>query len=147
MTRDFFTAVKERRTNYNISKNVKVSDEKIEAIINDAVKYTPSAFNSQSSRVILLLGAHHDRLWSMTMEALRKIVPADKFKPTEDKINSFAAGYGTILYFEDQSVVKSLQQQFSTYKDNFPKWSQQTSGMLQLVIWTALHAEGLGASL
>ena len=31
--------------------------------------------------------------------------------------------------------------------DNFPTWSNQASGMHQLVVWTALEAEGLGASL
>ena len=33
------------------------------------------------------------------------------------------------------------------YKDNFPVWSQQSNGMLQYVIWTALESEGFGASL
>jgi predicted oxidoreductase (fatty acid repression mutant protein) len=81
------------------------------------------------------------------MEALRRVVPADKFKPTEDKINSFKSGYGTVLFFEDSSIVESLQQQFPLYKDNFPIWSQQSSGMHQYVIWTALQIEGFGASL
>jgi predicted oxidoreductase (fatty acid repression mutant protein) len=81
------------------------------------------------------------------MEALRKVVPADKFSPTEEKINSFKSGYGTVLYFEDSSIIESLQQQFALYKDNFPVWSQQSNGMLQLVIWTALQEEGFGASL
>jgi predicted oxidoreductase (fatty acid repression mutant protein) len=51
------------------------------------------------------------------------------------------------LYFEDSSIIESLQQQFALYKDNFPVWSQQSNGMLQLVIWTALQEEGFGASL
>lgn len=59
----------------------------------------------------------------------------------------FRSGYGTILFFEDDAVIKSLQEQFELYKDNFPIWSQQSSGMLQFAIWTALELEGLGASL
>ena len=51
------------------------------------------------------------------------------------------------MFYEDQSVIESLQEQFALYKDNFPKWSQQSSGMHQLIVWTALEAEGLGASL
>jgi predicted oxidoreductase (fatty acid repression mutant protein) len=74
-------------------------------------------------------------------------VPAANFKPTEDKIKSFASAYGTVLYYEDQNVVKSLQEQFALYKDNFPVWSQQSSGMLQLVVWVAFQNEGYGASL
>lgn len=147
MTKDFYTAVKERRSIYGISKEVDVSDEKIQEVINEAVKYTPSAFNSQSARVVLLLGEYHDKLWDMTKEALRNIVSEDQFPTTEEKINSFRSGYGTALFFEDQRVVEQLQRDFASYKDNFPIWSQQSSGMLQYVVWTSLEAEGLGASL
>ncbi|HWO98242.1 MAG TPA: nitroreductase family protein [Bacillus sp. (in: firmicutes)] len=147
MTKDFYAAVKERRSIYGISKEVDISNEKIQEVINEAVKYTPSAFNSQSARVVLLLGEHHDKTWDITKEALRKIVSEDQFPTTEEKINSFRSGYGTVLFFEDQSVVEQLQRDFSSYKDNFPIWSQQSSGMLQYVVWTSLEAEGLGASL
>lgn len=147
MSKDFLTAVADRRTFYGISKETVVSDERIKEIIEQAVKHTPSAFNSQSARVVLLLGNHHDKLWDIAKEALRKIVPADQFSSTEDKINSFKSGYGTVLFFEDNSVIESLQQQFALYKDNFKVWSQQASGMHQFVIWTALESEGFGASL
>lgn len=147
MAKDFYAAVADRRSFYGISKEAEVSDEKIKEVINQAVKHTPSAFNSQSARVVLLLGSHHDKLWDITKEALRKIVPADQFSSTEEKINSFHSGYGTVLFFEDNSVIESLQAQFALYKDNFPVWSQQASGMHQFVIWTALEIEGFGASL
>ena len=147
MSKDFLTAIKERRSYYGISKESPISDARIQELIEHAVKYAPSAMNSQSARVVLLLGKQHDRLWQITMDALRKIVPSGQFASTEQKINSFAAGYGTVLFFEDQSVIESLQQQYELYKDNFPKWSQQSSAINQLIIWTALEAEGLGASL
>lgn len=147
MKKDFYVAVSERRTFYGISKESVTSDEVIRGIIEHAVKNTPSAFNSQSTRIVLLLEKHHDKLWDITKEALRKIVPADNFGATEEKINSFRNGYGTILFFEDISIVQSLQENFPLYKDNFPIWSQQTSGMHQYVIWTALEIEGFGASL
>lgn len=147
MTNDFYKAVSERRTFYGISKESPISDDKIKEVIEHAVKYTPSAFNSQSARVILLLDKQHDKLWDITKEALRMIVPADNFSSTEDKINSFHSGYGTVLFFEDNSVIESLQNKFVPYKDNFPIWSQQSSGMHQYVIWTSLEIEGFGASL
>ncbi|MGO5065038.1 nitroreductase family protein [Clostridium sp. LCP25S3_F8] len=147
MKKDFYEAIKERRTFYGISKEKVASDDRIKEIIEHAVKHTPSAFNSQSARIVLLLGDKHDKLWSITKESLRKIVPEDKFKSTEEKINSFANGYGTVLYFEDMNMVEDLQKQFSLYKDNFPIWSQQASGMHQFVIWTSLEIEGFGASL
>lgn len=147
MAKNFFEAVEGRRSYYGISKEAVVSDERIQEIIEHAVKHTPSAFNSQSARVVLLLGDHHTKLWDITKEALRKIVPADDFAETEAKIDSFNAGYGTVLFFEDQSVVEYLQNQFSTYKDNFPLWSLESSGMHQSNVWIGLELEGYGASL
>lgn len=147
MNKDFRSAVQDRRTIYGLNKNVNISDDKILDIVNHAVKYSPTAFNSQSGRVIVLFGNHHEKVWDITKEVLRKMIPEGKFAPTENKINSFRNAYGTILYFEDQSIVKGLQLQFPKYKDNFPVWSQQSSGMLQYVVWTELEAEGVGASL
>lgn len=147
MDKSFFSAVKDRRTFYGISKGFVVSDERIQQIVEEAVKYTPSAFNSQSARVVVLLGDQHDKLWTATNNELRKIVPAENFAPTEEKLNSFRSGYGSILFFEDSAVVENLQKQFPLYKDNFPIWSNQSSGMLQFVVWSALELEGFGVSL
>lgn len=148
MNESFFDAVRNRRTFYLISNEKIVSYERIIDIVNDAVKYTPSAFNSQTARIVLLMGEQHEKLWDVVKAELKKIVPAEKFKSTEDKVDgAFRSGYGTVLYFEDMSVVEGLQQQFPAYKENFPLWSNQSSGMLQFVIWTALELEGLGASL
>lgn len=147
MTKNFYQAIEERRSYYGISKEKVVSDKRIKEIIEHLVKHTPSAFNSQTARVVLLLNDHHTKLWDITKEALRKIVPEDKFASTEEKINSFDAGYGTILFFEDMDIVKGLQEKFPTYADNFPIWSKEASGMHQFNIWTALESEGFGASL
>ena len=77
----------------------------------------------------------------------KKIVSADKFAATAAKIDSFAAGYATILFFEDQAVVKNLEEKFPLYADNFSPWSLQSSGMLQYMVWVSLENEGAGASL
>jgi predicted oxidoreductase (fatty acid repression mutant protein) len=147
MTKNFYEAVESRRSHYGISKQQVVSDDKIKEIIEHAVKHTPSAFNSQTARVVLLLDKHHTKLWDITKEALRKVVPADNFAPTEEKIDSFNAGYGTVLFFEDQGIVEYLQKEFPLYKDNFPIWSKESSGMHQFNIWTSLQLQGYGASL
>ncbi|MBJ8028460.1 nitroreductase family protein [Bacillus cereus group sp. N21] len=147
MAKDFYSAIEDRRSIYAISKEQVVSDEKIQEVVNHAVKYTPSSFNSQSARVVVLLEEQHDKLWDITKETLRKIVPENNFAPTEEKMNAFKSGYGTVLYFEDRKVIEDLQEKFALYKDNFPTWSQQSSGMLQFVIWTALEIEGFGATL
>lgn len=40
-----------------------------------------------------------------------------------------------------------MQAKFALYADKFPTWATQSDGMLQYALWTALEAEGLGASL
>ncbi|QQZ09969.1 nitroreductase family protein [Heyndrickxia vini] len=144
---DFYAAIENRRSIYGISSEAVVSNERIQEVINHAVKHTPSSFNSQTARVVVLTGENHTKLWNITTETLRKIVPAENFGSTEDKMNAFGSGYGTVLFFEDNSVVEGLQKQFPLYAENFPIWSLQSSGMLQHVIWTSLELEGFGASL
>lgn len=147
MNKNFYEAMKERRSIYAIGKESPISDERIKEIVEDVVKHVPSAFNSQTTKTVILLGESHDKLWNITMETLRKVVPADNFASTEEKINSFKAGHGTVLFFEDFAIVEGLQKQFELYKDNFPVWATQTSGMMQFAVWTAFATEGLGASL
>lgn len=148
MERDFKQALEHRRSYYSIGNTSPIPNEKIEEIVRFAVRNIPSAFNSQSTRIVLFFGEHHTRLWQIVRETLRGIVPPKAFEATETKINhSFAAGYGTILFYEDTTVVHELQQQFPLYAPNFPVWSQHTSAMHQLAIWTMLEDAGLGASL
>lgn len=148
MKKSFDEAIKNRRSYYVLTDKSPVSDEEIEKIIDWAVMYVPSAFNSQSTRVVLLLGENHKKLWTIVKETLRKMVPSEAFKSTETKIDtSFAAGYGTVLFYEDQQAVRKLQDSFPLYKDRFPEWSVQTSAMHQLTIWTMLEDAGFGASL
>lgn len=147
MSSNFFEAVKGRRSVYAISKESTVSDAEIVEIVEQAVLHSPTSFNSQSSRAVVLLGEKHDKLWDITTETLRKIVPADQFEGTAQKLASFKAGYGSVLFFEDQAVVKNLQENFALYAENFPVWANQSSGILQFVVWTAFSEVGLGASL
>lgn len=145
---EFLKAIKERRSIYGLSKEAVISDERVEELVGEAVLHSPTAFNSQSSRVVILFGEQHDKLWNViAKEALRKVVPEANFAPTEEKLASFQSGRGTVLFFEDQDVVKGLQEQYALYADNFPIWSEQASGILQYVVWTALSDEGVGASL
>jgi hypothetical protein len=144
---NFLEVVENRRSFYGISKESILSKEEIKKIIEHAVKFAPTAFNSQSGRVVLLVEKEHDCFWEEAKIILEKIVGEENFEETKQKINAFQAGYGTVLFFEDQKVVESLQAQYSIYKDNFPVWSLQSSGMLQYIVWAALEEVGLGASL
>ena len=143
----FLGHIKQRRTIYAVGKSVALTPEQIESVIKEAVNHSPSAFNSQTSRIVTLFGESHLQFWNVVRETLRKIVPDAAFEGTNAKINSFAAGYGTVLFYEDQDVVKSLQEQFALYADNFPVWSEHSSAIAQFAVWTALSEQNIGASL
>lgn len=145
--KSFEEAVSVRRTNYTLSKEIQVAPELIIEKIKKMVQEAPSAFNMQSTRVVVALGENHDAIWQITKDILKKIVPAENFAPTEEKLNGFAAAYGTVLFFDETETVEAMQKQFAAYADNFPIWAQQANGMAQFAVWTALTDLGLGANL
>lgn len=145
--KSFVEAVKNRRSIYALGNNLPVLETEVMAVIERMVKEVPSPFNMQSARVVVTMKDHHENIWQITESALRKIVPEDKFEPTKQKIDSFAAGYGTILFFEESDTVYEMQKKFPTYAENFPIWAAQANGMLQFAIWTALEDLGLGVNI
>lgn len=147
MNSQVISLYKKRRSQYALGKQLPISQDDTTQLIKQAMREAPSAFNAQSSRALILFGDHSQKFWELTKEELRKIVPADGFAATEAKLNSFAAGAGTVLYFVDTDVVKGLQEQFALYADNFPVWAEQSNGMAQFAVWTALADAGVGASL
>ena len=68
MERSFSEALKHRRTYYSITNQSPISDQEIECIVSTVVRHVPSAFNSQSTRVVLLLGESHKKLWKIVKE-------------------------------------------------------------------------------
>lgn len=138
---------KKRRTQYALGKNVELSQQEIENLVREAVREAPSAFNSQSSRVVILFNEEHQKLWDLVKDTLRPLVTADQLPTTEAKIDSFAAGAGTVLFFEDENVISDLQEQFALYADKFPVFSQNSAGIAQFAVWTVLADNDIGASL
>lgn len=138
----------ERRSIYALGNQLPVSNDKVVKLIEHAILHTPSSFNSQSTRIIVLFGDEHQKLWQITEDTLRDIVNNDEqFASTKQKMDSFKAGVGTILFFEDHNVVRGLQENAPLYADKFPIWAQHTSAMHQYAVWTALASIEVGASL
>jgi predicted oxidoreductase (fatty acid repression mutant protein) len=147
----FLEALANRRSIYALGKEMDV--KQATATIKEAVKLSPSAFNSQTSRVLILAGAEHDKLWQeivakdLKAEMDRQGVPEAAWTSTQAKLTSFAAAGMTALFFEDTDVVKGLQEKFPLYADNFPVWSEQSTGIASVNAWVALSELGLGANL
>ncbi len=148
MSNQFLDLIEKRRTIYAIGKNVTQTTAELTDLIQAAIKQSPSSFNSQSSRAVILFGAQHEKFWGFVKGTLKTYTKdADSAAKTYAKIDSFAAGVGTVLFFEDQDVIAGLQANFPSYADNFPIWSEHSTAIAQFATWTALHTAGLGASL
>lgn len=136
-----------RRSIYALGSDLPVAPQAIVNIAERVLLHTPSAFNSQSSRLVVLFGEQHQQLWDITEAKLRKAVGDGDFTSSKQKIDGFSAAAGTVLFYEDKEVVKSLQDKFALYADKFPIWAQQTSAMHQYAMWTELRTLEVGASL
>lgn len=137
----------ERRSIYALGNELAVAPQAIVNMAERILLHTPSAFNSQSSRLVVLFGEQHQQLWDITELKLREEVADGDFSSSKQKMDSFRAAAGTVLFYEDTDVVKSMQEQFQLYTDRFPVWAQQTSAMHQYALWTELSTLEVGASL
>ena len=143
----FIDQLKKRRTVNELGKRIHHGQTYVTELIQEAVRSCPSAHNSQSTRVVMLYGKSHQRFWDIVKESQKKIVPSHIFASVEMKMDKFANAYGTVLFYEDQAVVKQLQKKRPMDAEDFPIWSEQTSGMAQYAVWTALADSGIGAAL
>ncbi len=75
---------------------------------------------------------------------MEKVTPAEAFEATKGRLAGFAAGAGTILFFEDQDVVKGLQESFPLYAENFPIWFEQAHGINLYAVWLAFAEKNIG---
>jgi len=96
----FLEAVLHRRSVYALTKNSPVPDSTIVQLAHDIVRHVPSSFNSQSSRIVVLLGDEHDKWWDMALEEHLKAAGDDEGKKerTKPRIVGFKAAYGTVSF-------------------------------------------------
>lgn len=144
---EFLESLRKRRSIYAIDKSIGIEDQELVDFIREITLNTPSAYNSESQRVVILLKDKHDLLWDTIKEEIKKIVKPEDYHKSEEKLNSFKAGYGTVLFFDDLNTTNKLIEKFPLYKANFSKWAIEQNGMLQSNIWVGLESLGIGASL
>lgn len=132
-------SLKMRRTYYAISSKLPTKEKNVEELVSSLTELVPDAFNMKSSRVVTAFGDAHRKLWDAVYDAYGG-------KVAREKTDSFKAGAGTVLYFYDEAVIRAMQEQFPRYAENFPVWAQQSSGMLQISVWSGLRELEIGAS-
>lgn len=136
--------MKNRRSIYKLNKILPVFPDKIIDFVRDSVRYVPDAFDMKSQRVIILMDAVHEKFWNAVYDEL---VRRNGGPISRDRIDSFVAAAGTILYFYDVAVVEEMRRRYPLYAESFHDWVMQSNGMLQFAIWTGLRVLGVGANL
>ncbi|KAJ5747302.1 uncharacterized protein N7511_008998 [Penicillium nucicola] len=145
--------VKSRRTFYGLKAESPISDAAIETIVKDSVLHVPSSFNTQTSRVVLLLKEEHQKVWDIAIQAMEGLVaaghvPKEQFETaTLPKLNAFRAAYGTVLFFVDYESLAPIKEKFAIYADKFDPFALESNAMSQYLVWLALESEGFGANL
>ncbi|PWY67149.1 Nitroreductase [Aspergillus heteromorphus CBS 117.55] len=152
-TTSLLELVKARRTHYALTGESPISDDAIEHIVQSAVLHVPSSYNTQTSRVVLLLKEEHRKVWDIAIAAMEGLVaagavPKEMFETsTKPKLNAFRAAYGTVLFFVDYDSLAAIKEKFAIYADKFNPFALESNAMSQYLVWTALQSEGLGANL
>ena len=144
---DYIEALNQRRSEYSLSPELPVSQDDVVKLIRDIISVTPTSYNGQSPRTFVLFGEDHKALWKIVEDSLIAKIGPERYQKSKGKIDGFANAAGTILYYEDDSVTKKLQEDNPSYKDNFPVWAEQANGMLQFAIWSGLRTLGIGANI
>ena len=147
METDIINIFKKRHSFYSINNKIGISNDELKTLISRILDIYPSAFNSQETRIILLLNQQHSIFWQLTKNKLISLSEDDKKTKIEQKISQFEAGYGTILFFIDTNITSKLSLNYPLYAPNFPIWAEQSNAMIQFMIWTALSQKRIGASL
>lgn len=133
----------ERRSVYNFKPELpsEVTEAQVKEIVQHFVKHTPTSFNSQSIRAIILWGDAHKKVWDSVYEETKEFPFSARAKSLKD------TAYGTIVFFDDQETIDRISAKFVGYKELFPFWAAHANGSAEIAIWKALSALGLGANL
>ena len=103
----YFTDLQtKRRSIYALGKDLELSNQELIETIQGAVLNSPTAFNSQTSRVVILLDEESDAFWNeIAYSELEKVTPSEAFGGTKERLAGFAQAKGTILFYEDNPLV------------------------------------------
>lgn len=143
----YFDVIQSRRSNHHLTNELLQPKEELIQHLESVLEATPSSFNSQSQRMVVLFGESHQYFWNQVIDAIAKLVTPEQLPKSKQKINQFADALGTVLFFDDEATTKQMMEKFPLYASQCQIWSEQQNGMLQINIWNALVALGYQANL
>lgn len=140
---DLLDLFKQRRSIYNIGKNTEYSIDEIVSRIRDAVAEAPSAFNSQTTRVVIITGEANDKHWDIIHDAQKSYMPAEMWERVSPRFENAKQGLGTVLIFEDRDEVAKMP----TNELRATLYKEQNAALVELIVGLTLTEMNLGTSL
>lgn len=90
---------KGRRSVYSLTNESTISDDRLEELITEVIKHTPSSFNSQTTRIVVLLKEENQKLWDNGLEVASSQISPELFdKMYKNRLTASRAAYGTVSY-------------------------------------------------
>ncbi|OAA66951.1 nitroreductase family protein [Niveomyces insectorum RCEF 264] len=149
-TDQWLAAAKHRRTVYGLKDTSPVPDSRIEEIVQQVLSFSPSSYNTQPDRITIVLGAKHKELWQVIIDAAKPILLAagpGVWEAMGPRLEGHKSAYGSVLFWVSEKAIKEAGETHASAAQMFPQFSEHSSGMAQILVWTALEVEGFGANL
>jgi len=119
-----------------------VSEARIRHIV-EAARWSPSSFNSQPVRLVVLKGRHGE-FWDFVEAQLRAKLTGDQLTRATSRLPGYRAGVFTILFFEDTTVAANTPP--GAAPEVWKSFAVQAMGIAQANVWNAVAAAGLATS-
>ncbi len=140
----FVELLEKRRSQYAIGANTDITAADVAATLRDVISHVPSAFNSQSSRVVVVSGENNEKLWDLIKEVQSQVLDEGTLNYMTPIMDGARTAVGTVLFFEDRDAVENgipaNDERRYVYKNH-------ASANAQLTTWLAITELGLGGNL
>ncbi|KAL5342473.1 Nitroreductase-like protein [Aspergillus crustosus] len=149
-TDQWLEAAAYRRTVHSLAGTSSVSDERVKEIVSNVLSFAPSSYNTQPVRISLALGDKHKQLWDVILQTAEPVLTAinpEIWKRLGPFLQSHREAYGSILFWERTTTTAEAATTHKATAHMFSEWGDHAQGIHQILIWTALELEGVGANL
>lgn len=139
----FVELAEKRRSVYALGTDSKYTQKDIEARIREVVKQVPTAFNSQTTRIVVLFDEASTKFWDHIYDVQKNVLEGGMVDWMNGVVTGAKNGIGTVLFFEDRDAVKEMPAQGAREE----AYKQNNNANAQYGVWLALAEMNLGASL
>ena len=148
--RELIPAFGERHSEYNLSGELRAPLSDVRRLLEEVLHLTPTGFNVQPVRMVLLSGRKNVEHWDLIAGMLKRKIGEERYRKSNayHLIEEVAKqAVGTVLFFDDPEETERMMREKAQYRDNFLNWAQQAQGSHQFMVWLGLRVLGYGANL